>query len=102
MPVDIDIGIRPTVVEFVDRHQDVEIVYGGQTTIVNNGSNEQPKSAMFGTPTKPWIVNHNLNYVPQAWVTDLAGSQIAIEIVLTVDRITVIPAEPMVGYIYYR
>lgn len=80
----------------------VEVVLGGQTTIVSSGVDLQPRVVAFNTPTKPWIVNHNLNYIPQTWVTDLAGNLISIEKTVTLDRVTVEPNQPMVGYLYYR
>jgi hypothetical protein len=94
--------VETTIVEAVVEQWTTEVVVGGNTTIVNNGSSLRPTTVPFVIPTKPWIVNHNLDYLPQVCVTDLAGSQVAIETTITNSQIIVDPAQPMTGYLLYR
>jgi hypothetical protein len=91
-----------TVVEVSVEQWTTDVVVGGHTTIVSNGNDLHPKTVAFAIPTKPWIVNHNLNYIPQVCVTDLAGNQISIETTITNTQIIVDPAQPTTGYLLYR
>jgi hypothetical protein len=55
-----------------------EISVVEQLVIINNGSAARPQPVIFSVASAPWIVNHNLGYVPQVMVTDLAGNDFGV------------------------
>jgi hypothetical protein len=58
----------------VEEIQPNEISVIEQLVIINNGSAARPQPVIFSVALAPWVINHNLGYVPQVMVTDLAGN----------------------------
>lgn len=96
------IATTENIVDVVVQSWTIEAIAGSNATIVFNGVNAGTRTIAFPVPTAPWLVNHDLNYVPQVWITDLAGNQVTIETVITTSQIIARPNAPMTGYLHYR
>jgi hypothetical protein len=103
MPTSVDITTTPNPSIDVTPHPQpsIQVVVGGTTNIVNNGTTGSI-AVPFTVPTALWLINHNLGYVPIVTATDLAGNQLSIEMELTTTQIVAKPNQPTTGYIYYR
>jgi hypothetical protein len=72
-----------------------------QLVIINNGNTARPQPVVFAVASAPWIINHNLGYVPQVMVTDLAGNAFGVEKKVTSTQIIISPNSPATGYVHY-
>jgi hypothetical protein len=81
--------------------QSTEMSVVDQLVVINNGVTIRPPPVAFSIATTPWIINHNLGYVPQVLITDLAGNTLGVEKKITPTQIIVSPNAPATGYVHY-
>jgi hypothetical protein len=85
----------------VQEIQSIEMAVVEQLVIINNGDTARPQPVVFSVASSLWVVNHNLGYVPQVMVTDLAGNAFGVEKKVTATQIIVNPIAPTTGYVHY-
>jgi hypothetical protein len=96
----VDIVETAVVVTAVEELVVVDGSLGANITI--NGVASPPTKVPFITPTKTWIINHNLGYEPQVTILDLLGNKVYAATKASSTQIIVDFEAPAVGSILYR